>query len=39
MAQFPDVSRLLEQRYFHQVEQHAIQYDEAQFMAIGHLQT
>ncbi|MDD1608172.1 MAG: cell division protein ZapE, partial [Methylococcaceae bacterium] len=39
VTQFPDVSRLLEQRYFHQVEQHVIQYDEAQFIAIQHLQT
>jgi len=36
VTQFPDVSRLLEQRYFHQVEQHVIQYDEAQFIAIQH---
>ncbi len=39
VAQLPDSSRLLEQRYLHQVEQQAIQYDEAQFTAIHQLQT
>ncbi|MSP28265.1 MAG: cell division protein ZapE [Methylococcales bacterium] len=39
IAQFPDVSKLLEQQYFHRVEQQTIHYDEAQFVAIHHLQT
>lgn len=38
VTQYPKVSRQLEQRYLHQVEQHALQYDEAQFSAIRHLQ-
>jgi cell division protein ZapE len=36
---FPKVSKILEQRYLHQVEQQALQYDEIQFIAIHHLQT
>ena len=38
VTQYPKASRLLEQRYLHQVEQHALRYDEAQFDAIRHLQ-
>lgn len=38
-VQPPAASRLLEQRYLHQVEQQHLQYDEAQFIAIRHLQT
>jgi cell division protein ZapE len=36
--QFPKVSKILEQRYLHQVEQQALQYDEIQFIAIHYLQ-
>jgi len=37
--QFPDLSRLLEQRYNHQVAQNHIQHDNAQLIALQHLQT
>jgi cell division protein ZapE len=36
--QFPKASKLLEQRYLQQVEQHDLQYDEMQFVTIHHLQ-
>ncbi len=38
VTEYPKVSRQLKQRYLHQVEQHTLQYDEAQFNAIRHLQ-
>jgi len=38
VTQFPKVSKVLEQRYLQQVEQHALQYDEIQLIAIRHLQ-
>ena len=37
--QFPDLSRLLEKQYNHQVAQNHIQHDNAQFIALQHLQT
>jgi cell division protein ZapE len=37
--QFPDLSGLLEKQYNHQVEQNHIQHDNAQFIALQHLQT
>jgi cell division protein ZapE len=39
VTHYPKLSRLLEQRYLQQVEQHNVQYDDAQFMAIRHLQS
>ncbi len=36
--QFPDLSRLLEKHYHHQVAQNHIQHDNAQFIALQHLQ-
>ncbi len=37
--QFPDLLGLLEKQYNHQVEQNHIQHDNAQFIALQHLQT
>ena len=36
--QFPDLSRLMEKQYNHQVAQNHIQHDNAQFIALQHLQ-
>jgi len=36
--QFPDLSRLLEKHYHHQVAQNHIQHDKAQVIALQHLQ-
>ncbi len=36
--QFPDLTRLLEQQYYDQVARQHIQFDNAQFLALQHLQ-
>lgn len=38
LAIFPDLTGILERRYYDEVEQHHLQYDEAQFDALRHLQ-